>query len=763
MVTALLLSVCVAQASQPGPLLEFGDQTRVGLEPTSPAIAVTVSQGLVFVHWSDRRLALPDDPREDLWEAIVPLDGGVSAQTRLALRSPRGTAARSPSVAVGLSRWALAWEQRIVLDQALGFDAGTRFAIVGLGDATGGDAGIVRLLTATGTAPRVASLGDTFALTFSNAGRLFLGLSVRGEEPTAELVPVTPLSPPRIARSGNTLFVGTTLADDAGAATLVRGPLESWAGIDGGRPVVGPPGTLVELVGTAAGTTIALLRGDRAYSFVEGNTEGPQYPGNVTGLAPFSNGALAIAPDDRVLLRVSQGTLQSEGWPHERMIAVGGAPVGAAVVQETSQGKGLSLRQVFPLPDGGLRIEPRAAPLTLALRPQRLPSVAWAQAVGGFLVGWDEYAANDKWLSAGAFVALDGGIREVLAGVDNTPEDGPTQTRLYASPDRMTVALARRFGTDWMLRSFNVQNQRFDRDLIRLPIAARHASFDPSFSVVWREDPKLSVATSVDRFDTPLAGEGIRCGAVLEGSHWLPRWRGRQLDFRVFSPDASVDGPQSDIVEPDGGSLCASRADDRSGIVVWARDGQRVGVLPFGPGAGEESFGQLRTLEARQPVDPVAVAFDGGTLVVWSTGTTGVEGAVIPSGSGPSIPVTFRTDAGFVGPPALAIAPSGEALVAWHEFDEQGESLRIRARLFRPLIPSATDAGAPQDAGLDAGEPDGGLPIDGGAMGSATVFQANGCGCQAGTGGAQLAMVMALLAARARRRRPGSTEPRPRR
>lgn len=760
--SAVLLSVCVAQASQPGPLLEFGDQTRVGLEPTSPAIAVTVSQGLVFVHWSDRRLALPDDPREDLWEAIVPLDGGVSAQTRLALRSPRGTAARSPSVAVGLSRWALAWEQTIVLDQALGFDAGTRFALVGVGDAMGGDAGIVRLLTATGTAPRVASLGDTFALTFSNAGRLFLGLSVRGEEPTADLVPVTPLSPPRIARVGNSLFVGTTLAaGDGGAPTFVSGPLESWAGIDGGRPVMGPPGRLVELVGTSVGTAIALLQVDGGSSFVEGNAAAP-YEGDVTGLAPFSTGALAIAPGAGVLLQVSQGTRRPYMWPSlERMLAVGGATVGAAVVQETS--RGLSLRQVFPLPDGGLRIEPRAAPLTLALRPQRLPSVAWAQAVGGFLVGWDEYASNDKWLSAGAFVALDGAIREVLPALDPTSEDGPTQTRLYASPDRMTVALARRRGTDWWLRSFNVQNQRFDRDLIRLPIAARHASFDPSFSVVWREDPKLSVATSVDRFDTPLAGEGIRCGAVLEGSHWLPRWRGRQLDFRVFSPDASVDGPQSDIVEPDAGSLCASRADDRSGIVVWARDGQRVGVLPFGPGAGEENFGQLRTLEARQPVDPVAVAFDGGTLVVWSTGTTGVEGAVIPSGSGPSIPVTFRADATFVGPPALAIAPSGEALVAWHEFDEQGESLRVRARVFRPLVPSATDAGAPQDAGVDAGEPDGGLPIDGGAMGGPTVFQANGCGCQAGTGGAQLAMVMALLAARARRRRPGSTGPRPRR
>lgn len=113
----------------------------MGLEPISPAIAVTVSQGLVFVRWSDRRLALPDDPLEDLWEAIAPLGGGVRAQTRLALRSPRRTAARFPSVALGLSRWALAWEQTIALDQALGLDAGTRFALGGLGDAMGVDAG----------------------------------------------------------------------------------------------------------------------------------------------------------------------------------------------------------------------------------------------------------------------------------------------------------------------------------------------------------------------------------------------------------------------------------------------------------------------------------------------------------------------------------------------------------------------------------------------------------------------------------------------
>lgn len=267
-----------------------------------------------------------------------------------------------------------------------------------------------------------------------------------------------------------------------------------------------------------------------------------------------------------------------------------------------------------------------------------------------------------------------------------------------------------------------------------------------------------------------LGGFGLAHGGETLLAVWPSATTGSILATRVTPAGEVLDQPRS--ISTLGSDMGTSRMapavvfDGRSYVVLWVQvDPEVSGGTPISVkmvrlspeaevlGSGEVTLGSYLV-----PVDSYlepapAIVFDGrASIATWRRPAdpgaplfaTDVHGAVIDTEGSVLYEIGITSDPRFEGPPALAAAAGGGALVAYSRYVPEAPfgAQRVQARLI-----TVADDGTGGAGGSGGGTP--GIDY--------VEEQDTGCGCEAagasagGSGG--LALLCALLMARGRRRR----------
>ncbi|MCU0698822.1 MAG: hypothetical protein MUC96_20155 [Myxococcaceae bacterium] len=762
--TSACLSLLLTQVAFPplgAPPLSFGTPGSIAFKPTRREAAVALWSNRVAVVWTDRRRSFTGLELEDFSSAVFEFaDGGFRLLDRGVGTAQPGIAARFPALDFANGTVVLGGQYEITNRMLTGVDAGERISWAARSSS---DDRFILMTADAGypaSPPSVAAFPLAGAVFRQNDQLLLFSLRPDGSDTGATVLATGISGTPRIVPVGSQFIIAATKPSTGTAS----GTAFDWLSADRSRLAEHGPGELVGLVSLASGHRLAvLLQADRT---VFKSSDGSEVTSDVLAeyAAPFGVGAVAIGrrPLDmrQTLLQLSEprSPPRPQQWIGGDVVALAGNATGAVAVEQASFG--LALRRIEPLVDGGLDPATATTLITESARTQRGPKAVWDRRRARFLMAWDEIVLPDEWRTERAAISLDGTV-ELEPPIDSRSFVQGTFPHLISSAAGDALALSRTSEALWVLQQLSEDGSNAADELLRGTLPAWTPSFDPVFSIAFRQtDGGLAVIDSVDGVQPQpnvLTGaRGARCAAVLRGEHWLPHWRATGLSFEVFSPDGGQRAV-STTVRDVGGSLCATRIDDDRLFLTWAsadtvhfgtvRPESDGGVAPFVPGE----------LRVDGPLAPVGAAVVDGVVLAWSAGRGArIEAMLVPHDGGtPLAPVALRSGGDLAGGPTVSAAPTTNvALVAWEEFDKALGAFRVAARLIRQGV--RVDAGV-IDAGVtltspDAGDGDAGLPDtpipDAGLP--LPAFSPNACGCGAGPS----ASVLTLLACWFVRRRP---------
>lgn len=701
---------------------------------------------VIVVAWIDRRQALGGARREDLSLASVRVTAsGLMIQQREVGGGPAGVIARTPTLALTSTALAVGGQYQSAAATDPDGGPGATWLAVG-GNPDGGLWDLFDLGPQAGP-PHLAGVLNTFVGAYQRGSHLVLAASLDGGPWAATSVDAGLTGAPRLAIIGPDAHLAAAVD-----GFIAVGRVAEWFGARGPNHRF-DGGELVDLIRLPSGAPLVVYRTDGGTVLVDiDRSVSTDVDARLDSITPFAEGALAFGLQQGMLVtfRYRDGGLgPAMRWNSGQVLGLSGNDERAVVVEQ--DGRGLSLRLVLPRPQGGLEVASGSTRLTEAPGAQRRPSAMWDRSLERFVLAWDAEAFDPAWTSGAATVSLEGVVAPIVPSVDNAPVTGGTFVRLHVAPDG-AQAFSRNFAPGWSLQTLGPGLQPIEAEL-QLPSGDWHASFAPRGSIAWRARGPLGaeVARSFDGVSPQVglvAGVVGRCAAVLADEHWLPVWRNAGLEFEVFMADGSRDTIDT-AVQPAPGSVCATRVDDSHLVATWVRSPVSVQLALFRrtggstPGLELEAQVQLPTVA---PLDPVAAAVPGGTIMAWSADAgERLEAAFVPADGGLPRLVVLTSQRALLGAPTLAAAPSGDALVAWHEFDHRAGAFSVAARLLR-LAPG------PFDAGTDGGAPDAG-PIEPTPAAPAIVFNPVSCGCTEGPGPALL-ITLLLVAARRRREPP---------
>lgn len=394
---------------------------------------------------------------------------------------------------------------------------------------------------------------------------------------------------------------------------------------------------------------------------------------------------------------------------------------------------------------------------------QQVPTTAWV-APDGWVVTWFDGRSR---AASGAVIGADGSFRGLATAADagvprmvSATAEGLAGVALFAENTTRLYALAAAALPAVTATSRLEVTGEQPATALGAHLAA---AWNPALGTFWW---KTASAPSLSQYPQGTLG---RCGAFAGGRLWVPTLgeRGSGVLGLLSLEDSATNSsaqPTSHALVPNvgaGGTPCLA-ANGTRGLVAWV-DGTQNLVLARVDLSSTSPTAELLPAPggAMKRRDPVVAAIAGGWAVAWElelavrsqvqSVTVGLDGAV-------SAPTTWSNTID-ARSPALASGPTGEALLAFHQFHPELGAALVKHRVLPGLsLPDGgvPDAGtSPGDAG-QGGDDAGVAPGDGGAGGGGGGDSLNepvefsSCGCAAD--GASLLAALALATLRRRRR-----------